>query len=616
MTKRNARRHDPAAERMSLKAFWEAVEQRLATRSADELRAILRAMAQATPPAQRRAFLDQLKPARGAPASLKKKLRQDELLDDIDDLIQDIQEAAGDADGWDKGEDDWDDYDSEWGGYYGGDYYDDEDSLGPYHVFVEPVTALFERAQAIFEVGNITLARQTYQKLFEEALQVEDEYGRGVRSEDLTGVAVDESRARYLRAVYETEPLKARPRRLFEQLQQTRGWVSGPRPTLTELIEISPAPLPDQEAFLAAWITLLRKQKGADADAWLREAIGLAHGTAGLADLAQAEGKQRPRAYLDWFEALEAEGQDQAVLAEARAALKTLPARLPIRAAIADHLCAATVRLGQPDALSAGRWEAFAAKPTLLRLLDLWEAAPEATARTPLMRRAAQHIAAYLAHPPRSDLGFEPWVEDQLETPAWIDRSILAHAHILAGDLEAAHEMASKQKALGWSDSDNTQGLVVPLFLVLLSGKPLNALPSNLKGLWQDALAISLSVDDWDLGELDQPDVSERETHKRLERLYAEHLPQLALSPDQQTLFLNGCLKMTQKRVKAIVGEKHRHSYGKAARLMAACAEVLRLRDQAEASQVFVDELRAQFPRHRAFQAELDAAMGIGKRRR
>lgn len=30
------------------------------------------------------------------------------------------------------------------------------------------------------------------------------------------------------------------------------------------------------------------------------------------------------------------------------------------------------------------------------------------------------------------------------------------------------------------------------------------------------------------------------------------------------------CLKMTQARVKAIVGEKHRQSYGKAARLIAA----------------------------------------------
>jgi hypothetical protein len=46
--------------KMSLKAFWEAVEQRLAACSADQLRAILRAMAQETLPSERRAFLSRL----------------------------------------------------------------------------------------------------------------------------------------------------------------------------------------------------------------------------------------------------------------------------------------------------------------------------------------------------------------------------------------------------------------------------------------------------------------------------------------------------------------------------------------------------------------------------
>jgi hypothetical protein len=200
---------------MPVKAFWDALEKRLAACSPDELRAILRAVAQAAPPAQRRAFLEQLKPVKHPPASLQKNLRQDELLDDIDDLNQDIQEAAGDGDNWDDDAEDGDAYD-EWGGDYGG-YYDDEDSLGPSHVFVEPLTAQFARAQTVFERGNLALARDAYQKLFEEALLVEDEYGRGVRPEDLTSVDLRESRTRYLRAVYET----ASP--------ASRSYAAGPR---------------------------------------------------------------------------------------------------------------------------------------------------------------------------------------------------------------------------------------------------------------------------------------------------------------------------------------------------------------------------------------------------
>ena len=45
-------------EQLSLKAFWDTVEQRLAGCSAEELRAIVRALAQATPATERQAFLD------------------------------------------------------------------------------------------------------------------------------------------------------------------------------------------------------------------------------------------------------------------------------------------------------------------------------------------------------------------------------------------------------------------------------------------------------------------------------------------------------------------------------------------------------------------------------
>jgi hypothetical protein len=103
---------------------------------------------------------------------------------------------------------------------------------------------------------------------------------------------------------------------------------------------------------------------------------------------------------------------------------------------------------------------------------------------------------------------------------------------------------------------------------------------------------------------------------KRLERIYAEQLPRLALSHDRQEALLAWCLAVSQKRVTAIVGEQHRRSYGKAAGLIAACAEVLRLRGKSEAAKTILDDVRQQFPRHRAFLAELDAATGRARRSR
>jgi hypothetical protein len=194
---------------------------------------------------------------------------------------------------------------------------------------------------------------------------------------------------------------------------------------------------------------------------------------------------------------LEAEGRYEDVLSGAQAALTRLPHKLPIRAAIADHLCAAAARLNEVEALRAGRWEAFTATPTLPRLLDVWEAAPEAESRTRLMQQAVQHIEAYLARPRRWRPTFDSWEEDELETPAWIDRSALAHACVLAGNLDGAHGLAPRDKLLGWSDRNTVQGLVVPLCLALLSGKSLNALPANLKQLWHRGLETSLGLDDW-----------------------------------------------------------------------------------------------------------------------
>ncbi len=576
----------PRTDKMPLKAFWEALEQRLATCSADELRAILRAMAQEALPLQRQAFLDSLRPTKGA--AVPQALHQEDLLADIDDLAHEIGAQTKRADDWEERYD-WEEY-------------GDEDSLGPYEDFVEPLTALFDRTEAAFDYGDVALARAAYEKLF-ETLELEDDYGRGVRADDLSGVDVQEARARYLRAIYATERPASRSRALFDHMQPAQTWLTGRRPMLDDIIQISPQPLPDQERFLQNWIAFLHKQSGSDADAWLREAIRLAQGTPGLAELARAEGKKRPRAYLDWFAALEEEGKHREVLVAAQEALQTLPAKVPIRAAIADHLCAAAARLKETKTLRVGRWEAFAAKSTLVRLLDLWDTAPSGEERTKLMRQAAQHVKDTLAHPPRQQALMEAgWQEDDLESGGWIDKSVLAHAHLLAGDWDTAHELASHEKVLGWSSSDNPQGLVVPLFLVLLSGKSPDALPTNLAQLWQQGLQNSIGLGSWS-GE------DEENALKRSERAYAARLSDASLSRDQQTRVLSWCLDVAKRRVEAIVSHQHRGSYGKAAVLTAACAETLRLRGENNEADAMLDDVRNRFPRHRAFQAELDAAV-------
>ena len=85
--------------------------------------------------------------------------------------------------------------------------------------------------------------------------------------------------------------------------------------------------------------------------------------------------------------------------------------------------------------------------------------------------------------------------------------------------------------------------------------------------------------------------------------------PAASLSHGQQEQVLSWCLDVAQQRVNAIVGNQHRRSYPKAAVLIAACAEVLRLRGKGGEADALLDDVRNRFPRHRAFQADLKAAV-------
>jgi hypothetical protein len=574
-------------DKISLKTFWETVELRLAACSAEQLRAIVRAQAQEVAPNGRQAFLDKLGPVEpGALAGIAREIEPDDLLADIEDLAAEVEAAMKDPP---EPEEHY-----EWGGY------DEEEDDDPYAEFVEPLVALFDRAQAAFDYRDQQLAREAYTALF-AILGQQDDYGRGIMPTDLTGVDISEAWARYLRAVYETEPTDQRPETLLTEMLEVRTWVAGARPKLDDLIQISPAPLPDRDEFLADWIAFLRRQPGEEADTWLREAIRLAHGTAGLEALARGEGKQRPRAYLDWFTALAQEGKHHEVLAAAQEAFDVLPADLPIHAAIADHLCAAAEKLNEPTLVRAGRWEGFTAKPTLPRLLDLWEAAAPGDDRAALMRHALRRLQDYLAHPPSRDA--VGWRGDDLELPALPSKAALAHACLLAGDLDAAHTLAAREPVLGWSNSENTQGLVLPFFLGLVSGRSFATLPPNLAQLWQAGLQSGYMT-----GGAGESVV------QRLQRIYAVGPVAATWSHNTQEVFLAWCLDMARQRVENIVSNQRRGSYGKAATLTVACTEALRLHGNASGGNAFLEAVRTRFPRHSAFQAQLRAAIVLMER--
>lgn len=561
-------------DKIPLKTFLEAVEQRLSICSSDELRAILRGMALQTPPADRQGFLQKLQTPNES-MTLTQKPNQADLLDEIADLEAEVQEVMETAEP-DEGEDDW---------------YSEHEEEGddPYEDFVEPITRLFDQAQAAFDYSNLTLARDAYQALFELCSQ-EDDYGGGIRLERIADFDQEEALARYLFAVYTLAPAAQRPEQLFEAMIQVHEW-SGKPLMFEHLNQISLLPLPDLEAFWPKWIAFLTDKTGSDADIWLREAVRLTQGTAGLATLARELGVSHPRAYLDWLAALIQEQRFTEALAAAQEALQSLPAYLPIRAAVADHLCAAANQIKDTPALHAGRWEAFLAAPNLSRLLDVRDTAP-VTERLQEMRRAMEYLQEYMKH--SRDLSQPIYYKDDLELPTRVGQRVLVHAMLMSGDWASARQIATQEQVLGWSSSESIQGLVLAFFLVWLSEKTIS-LPSSLALLWQQRLSVSEFY-----GDTDSPLV------KRLQAAYQELFSQISLAAVQQDNVLTWCLEIANRRVDAIVGGQHRGSYDKAALLITACAEVLHMRGEKDRASELLTNVRERYPRHRAFQTELN----------
>ncbi|OJH36062.1 hypothetical protein [Cystobacter ferrugineus] len=575
--------------KLSLKAFWEALEKRLGASSLEDLRTVLRAMANRVHPSERQSFLDSLAPVPDDRQQALEHALQDKLLADITEQAQRFEELM------DEAHSDWDEY-------------GEDSGPGPYAELVAPVTALFQRAQRAFERGRWPLARDAYRALF-ELLQREDDYGLGLRPEHLEEVDIPEVWARYLSALYRATPPARRAEALWEAMKEEDRWRFGPPPKLQEVRDISPEPLPDLENFLSDWEAFLRKREDdSEAEAWLREAVGLSRGAEGLRELARAGRGRHPRAWVDLLALLESEGQPREVLDTAHEALKALPARLPLRAWVADFLATAAERLALPEQVREARWESFVACPGLKRLLDLRECGETEPERARLMKQAARQVQKALAQP--HDTGPMPWEEPPLprgerdEPYPRLDEVLLAQARLLGHDWQAAWKSAAGAEVLGWSSDDNPQGLVVPFLLLWLSDPPSPEGPSrSVEKLWSKVLENSSGSEPWSTEE------AARELSERLTHAYDEVLAALSVSRPQQEELLEGCLEVARERARAIVREKHRRSYDKAALLLAACAEVLQRRGQPTRAQEFLRRFREEFPRHSAFQAELDTAM-------
>lgn len=568
---------------LTVKKFAEMLDERLRTLSREELEGVLRDMGYDLPPSSRESFLLKLEPT--APATEADLLAQcEEVVECVRQFRAELKERFEDPP---PPQNDW--------------YGETEDD--PYEDLREDLASLLDDVRCVFEAGRWAIASRAYEEVL-AILQLTDEWGRGLSLWSVDRDAetvVRETAARCLRCVYETAKPSDRPRALLAKARELKGIVLGRRenPSLADAEEVFVDDLPERDLFLEEWQALLAGEADDLARALLGEAAVLHRGSDGLADLAQTRGEEDPRLFLELVRALRIEGKEDEAVRAARAALKRLPARLGLRAEIADELAAAARKAGIDDAIAEARWEAFVSDPGLRRLLDLHDIDGARDGRRTWMLRAADRLAERTEESGRR------------ETRQDEERLLRAHALLLAGERDAALALVKTQKPLGWSYASRAQAVVCAVLLEWLCHDSAEEDVPAVKRLVE--MYVGEDSPGHAVTEADEPrETSAITLRERALRAHREASEDGEDSWQDDEHLLDGCRRIAVKRANEIARHKYRGAYGRAGAVLAAVAETLRARGNRSAAAGILRRFRKEHGRKYAFIAELKRALGPG----
>lgn len=565
----------------SLQSFLRLLERRLEEMSVQEIRRTLLLHAQGLPGADRDAFFaiftstdrtdqsDRME----RPPDIEWPVDHDPLLDEIDAFVAGV--AAGD--------------------YFEGFGWDpevrDQRSFGD-ESWVWEFDDYFSQAQDAFLAGRLSLARAAYRRLF-DAFELDEEVGTFCGPEpapDMVQVDLPEAQARYLRAVYETTTADDRAAVLAEEWFDLLHLGAGAEVSLAAVRESRRQDLPQLERFLPAWITQLRSsgREGPQVRKLLTEATELHGGFDGLADLARRGGPDRADLYLDWVRALRSAGRRTDAKNAAHEALDALKGDGSAWAHIAEEL--ADLTRGDAAQVTAARRLAWRASPSQARLLALHRAATHATEARELM---AKELAALEAS----------------GTLGTLNGGLRAALMLLAGWTEGAAKLLDEP-------TDHSAGrparhVLVPYLLASGCAGPQHPEWPSMRLAGLLATVDNANLWGWWTGvDLPDRDRSSDDDTPSLAGLLVEQIR--TETDDEQMLWkrLDAALRDVDRLVDAIVSGKVRGQYARAARLLTCCAEALTVADGADAGTALVGRWRARYPRHSAFQRELDGAIG------
>jgi hypothetical protein len=478
----------------------------------------------------------------------------------------------------------------------------DERSWGD-ESWVNEVDGLFEEIDKLYEVGDYSLARKAYEQLlgiYHGA--VEEGQLAGYDHDEMLRSDLEEITLKYLRCIYLTERPASRPAALFGAISCTYYNISL---TLDGIINVSLEDLPDLDRFGLDWTAYLKERKGdALATRLLKEAISLFQGIEGLEALARDHGREYPGAFVEWLEALKEKRLYEDMVRAAALGLETLPDSLAIRARIADYLYIAGRELKQEDLAMLALKEALHSSPSLARILNLLDSAESQEQRITLIDEALSRFGQIRGRKgrPRTTswtIGRSPDLDENS-----VPENLELYCHLLKGNYSQVVSLLGKSEPLGWSHGRSLNALAVPFFLFAGWNQDIPLTP-NMAELWNQATLVrTLRHADWESDNYHE-EVESGDLGSRF-RAYLENVLKDQPIPEKDLKkYFQAAEKAAKKRIDAIVSNKFRKSYWKAAQLILAIAETYWSNGKPEKGQELIDHFRGKYNRHSAFKSEL-----------
>jgi len=338
------------------------------------------------------------------------------------------------------------------------------------------------------------------------------------------------------------------------------------RQTFSEVLEAGSEPVPNREAVIEAWISVLHSQPPEEASLYLKEAAVLLNNMGIMEDFVESSGVQTPAAYIDLCELYIERGDipHAKIIEVARKGIEnTIPAAS--KRGRLTTLLADIAQAGQDnDTYIYAVTQRFCTRMDIRNFLPIYA----------------------LGNPQITDTAIQQLDSRHSKPKDFVDYYMI---HFVNKDYDLVFDAIKTIKdSLGWSYS--LKGAMFPYFMGLLAGFNSDAL------IIQEMLKHGLGDADAAI----------------MYKLLRENIGQI--TGQQFENWHDWCAKEVGKRVDAIVSGQHRKSYFKAAYLLVGFCEV-RLHVGDPLPYRMLQTYAAKYPRHSAFRGEIKEALNLAKLR-